>query len=295
MNGPDISTLSSNPQAFFAPFDAIVLVANSKDAAAALTAPSLGERPFFIFFNRVYRILDKPFRRDSLLVSRSSPVGASLVYRSQVSDAASLLEGAGFRGILNVRAREAERFSTSEEFGGHPVGFLDLAEWAMRFYPPGGRMPSTGFAMATWLAQQKLPQPIVLSGFTGVREEQWRLMDAHDWTWEQIVLGMLYKAGMLRRFAPGKAPEGWPVEALMAEFPQFTRDQLSATVVEVLANQLNGTRLVIDHVYSTLRPQLAVRRFLRWIRPRSRHVKERERLQKELAAAPAKDRPGGKA
>lgn len=282
MNGPDISTLSTHPQAFFASFDAIVLVANSRDAAEALTAPGLGERPLFVFFNRVYRIIDKPFTRDCILLSRSSPVGSSLVYRKELDDVVRLLKGPGFHGILNVRLEEREVLSKPEEFKGNPIGYLDLVEWSQRIYPLGRRMPSTGFGAAVWLAQQDLGKPIALSGFSGVRDGQWRVYDGHDWTWEQIVLHLFYKKGMLQNFKSGKFYDDWPVDTFLEAFPQVDAFEFAGTAAEVLSHRLAGTNRVIDSIFSALKIQLAVRDFIRSIRPRSWKAKERARLLEEI-------------
>ncbi|HEV7253411.1 MAG TPA: 3-deoxy-manno-octulosonate cytidylyltransferase [Mesorhizobium sp.] len=282
MTASDVSRLSADPQAFFAPYDAIVLVANSRDAAGVLSAPGLGERPLFVFFNRVYRIIDKPFDRDCMLVSRSSPVGSSLVYRGELDDVMALLKGPRFHGILNMRIEQRELLSKPEEFKGFPVGFLDLVDWISRIYPTGRRMPSTGFALAMWLARHQLPARIFLSGFTGTREADWRVYDGHDWTWEQIVLNLMYKKGKLHEFRHGKFFDLWPVAALQAEFPDIAGNELSTTAVEVLSNRLAGTNRVIDHIYSALRIQLAVRDFVRNLRPMSRKAKRRQELLGEL-------------
>ncbi|WP_152048422.1 3-deoxy-manno-octulosonate cytidylyltransferase [Aureimonas psammosilenae] len=280
-----ISSLSSDPHAFFAGFDSIVLVANSRDAASVLTAPGFGARPLFVFFNRVYRILDQPAVRDCILISRSSPVGASLVYRRELDDVMSLVQGPRFHGILNVRARDKEMLSPVEDFKGHPIGFLDLVDLARRFYPAGRRMPSTGFAFALWLAQQKLPIPIHLAGFSGVREAQWRVFDAHDWTWEQIVLNIMFKKKLLHPFLTGEYFDRWPVEALTAEFPDITPAEFSITSNEVLSHRLSGTNRVIDHIYSALRFQLAIRDLMRRLRPRSRKQRTRDKLLAEQSKA----------
>ncbi|GGD90025.1 3-deoxy-manno-octulosonate cytidylyltransferase [Aureimonas endophytica] len=273
-----IATLPGDAKGFFAGFSAIVLVANSRDAAAVLAAPEIGERPIFVFFNRVYRILDAPFHRDCLLISRSTPVGSALVYRNELTEVLSLLEGPNFHGVLNMRARDKEVFSKPEEFRGVPAGFLDLETWAQRMYPAGQRWPSSGFALAVWLAQQNLPMPIYLSGFSGVREAEWRVFDSHDWTWEQIVLNLMYKNDRLRLFRAGNYFDRWPSRALMADFPEITPEELSTTAMEVLSHRLGGTNRVLDHIYSSLKPQLAIRDFLRRIRPPSRKKRTRDRL-----------------
>ncbi|MBE7186327.1 MAG: 3-deoxy-manno-octulosonate cytidylyltransferase [Methylobacterium mesophilicum] len=278
---PSIASLTEDPRAFFAGFDSVVLVANSRDAAGVLAAPDIGARPLFVFFNRVYRILDEPFGRDCILVSRSTPVGSALIYRKELDDVLSLLKGPNFHGILNIRARDREVLSNPADFKGNPVGLLDLNDWILPMYPTGQRWPSSGFALSMWLAYQRLPIPIYLSGFNGVREAQWRVFDVHDWTWEQIVLNVMFKQDRLRRHSVGTYFDVWPVERLTAAFPEIGREELSTTAIEVLSHRLNGANRVIDHIYSSLKPQLAVRDFFRKLRPRSRKARTRDRLLTE--------------
>ena len=282
MTQPEIGKLAEDPRSFFAPFDSVVLVANSRDAAQALTSGALGERPLFMFFNRVYRILSQPFEGDCVLISRSSPVGASLVYRKELDDVLALLKGPKFHGILNVRARDAERLSNPEDFKGNDVAFLDLAPWSHKMYPAGRRMPSTGFAISLWLAEQKLGIPIYLAGFTGVREAGWRVFDAHDWGWEQIVLHIMHKKGLLHDAGVGKTADTWPVEAMVEHFEEITHDDIQWAAIETLSHRLGGTNRVIDHIYSALRLQLAVRDFFRVVRPRSRKARTRDRLLEQM-------------
>ncbi len=277
----DISTLTTDPRGFFAPYSSVVLVANSRDAVGILESQELGARPLFIFFNRVYRILSQRYDGDCMLISRSSPVGSSLVYRKELPDVLSLVEGKGFRGIINVRARDKERLSPAEDFQGRPVAFLDLADWAKAIYPKGRRMPSSGFAVAAWLAQQKIERPIYLAGFTGVREAQWRVFDAHDWSWEQVVLHIMFKKDMLRDAGVGRTVGDWPVRELLGYFGDITYDDFHVASAEALSHRLGGTNRVIDHIYSSLKVQLAVRDFFRRIRPRSRKARTRDRLLKE--------------
>jgi hypothetical protein len=64
----------------FEGFGRVVLVANSEAVDVAdLQARHAGA--LFVFFNKVYKVLDRPFAGDALLVARSGPAGANIVYR----------------------------------------------------------------------------------------------------------------------------------------------------------------------------------------------------------------------
>ena len=54
---------------------------------------ALPETSLFVFFNKVYKVLDKSFDRPSLLVARSGTSGANIVHRKEVKDVLQLLSG----------------------------------------------------------------------------------------------------------------------------------------------------------------------------------------------------------
>lgn len=275
-----IESLTTDPQAFLARFDSIVLVANSPAAAEVLREPGLGAKPLFIFFNKVFRILDRPFDGDSILVSRSSPVGSSLIYRKELPAVLRLLDGPNFHGILNIKANTRELLSPKADFGRDDVANLDLVDFTRPLYPEDGRMPSTGFALAVWLAHLKLGIPIRLAGFSGMREDNWRVYDVHDWTWEQIVLQLFYSKGLLVNAAA--AAHQWPVEGLLSQFEEISTADFQRTASQVLSDRLGGANRAIDLVFRTIKPQLAAAEFIRKLRPQSRKAKAREKLLERI-------------
>ena len=280
MAAPAIDTLPGDPRAFFARFDSIVLVANSPAAAEILTESGLGKNPLFIFFNKVFRIIDRPFEGNSVLVSRSSPVGSSLIYRKELPSVLRLLDGPNFQGILNIKANAGELLSPKADFGRDDVANLDLVDFTRALYPQDKRMPSTGFALAVWLAHLKLGVPIRLAGFSGMREDSWRVYDVHDWTWEQIVLQLFYSKGLLVDAAA--ASRAWPVEGLLSQFDGITPADFQRTASQVLSERLGGANRAIDLVFRTIKPQLAAAEFIRKLRPKSRKAKAREKLLERI-------------
>ncbi|MEO9786979.1 MAG: hypothetical protein ABJF67_05145, partial [Aurantimonas coralicida] len=121
--------------AFFGGFARVVLVANSDAVDIAALSARYGDGTLFVFFNKVFKVLDAPFDRPSLLIARSSQAGANIVYRREVGTVLQLLRGPQFHGIANLKAGAAETFSPAESFENAPVGFLDLAPVLL---PPTG-------------------------------------------------------------------------------------------------------------------------------------------------------------
>ena len=129
-------------------FSHIVLVANSD----AVNLPRLrAELPagttLFVFFNKVYKVLDAPFTGNALLVARSGTMGANIIHRREVADVLKFFSGDGFLGIMNLRVSDEERLSPAADFGGAPAGHVDLAGFFSDFYP-AGKMPTSGFGLA---------------------------------------------------------------------------------------------------------------------------------------------------
>src|SRR5580765_5861341 len=71
-------------RAIFAAFSHIVLVANSDEVRIDELQDAFPENALFVFFNKVYKVLDRPFTGNALLISRGGPRGANIVYRREV-------------------------------------------------------------------------------------------------------------------------------------------------------------------------------------------------------------------
>ena len=252
----------------------IVLVANggSTDVAALLREPP---GTLFVFFNRAFKVLERPFPRRSVLCVGCTPGGPNLVYKREQGRVLALLsaeraEGKPFEGVLQVRARSDDAYAPDEAFAPHPVARLDLAPTMAGAYPPGLK-PTTGFALACWLASLGTEARIVLHGFDATRSDRWKLFRDHDWTFEQMALCALAAAGSIERTGASE----WPMEAFLDRFvPGATLPP--AAMARVLSDRLSGVEVTLDKVWSTLRPVRAVDEAWRALRPRSRRRRERE-------------------
>ena len=256
--------------AFFRGFGTIVLVANSDAVRIDALRSRYGEDTLFVFFNKVYKVLDRAFDGPSLLVARSGPAGANIVYRREVGDVVALLRSPRFHGICNIRAGESERFSAPAEFAiPEPVGQLDLAPGLKGFYP-STHLATSGFALALFLVEAAPAARVVLAGFTARRSQKWKLFADHDWTFEQIVLRLLIRAGRLE--STGAVADD-VFGAIARRFPQFTPGEVSTVAGEVLAERLEGANLAIDDLLKLTRPQRRFDALLRRLKPKTRKAR----------------------
>lgn len=261
--------LANDPDAlaaFFRTFRTIVLVANSDDVDLHSLPGSGDDQTLYVFFNKVYKVLDRPFDRPCILVARSSPAGANIVYRREVDRVLRYFESDTFFGILNLRAGEAERFSAVHEFGGAPTGFLDLAGRFQGFYP-STHVCTSGFALALFLVEACPEIEVTLAGFTARRSAQWKLFADHDWTFEQIVLRLLARSGKLE-FAGGVDIN--PLAAIAARFPEIEPSEISFVAGEVLSERLENAHLGIDRLHALTRTQRALEAWARRLKPKTR-------------------------
>ncbi|WP_182084612.1 3-deoxy-manno-octulosonate cytidylyltransferase [Aureimonas sp. ME7] len=261
-------------RAFFARYETIVLVANSDAVRIDELRRAFGERTLFVFFNKVYKVLAEPFDGECVLVARSSPAGANIVYRREVDDVLRLVRSPAFRGIVNLRAGTHERFSSVEEFGGATdIGHLDLAPTMAGFYP-SGQVATSGFALAVFLAELDLSSRIVLAGFTARRSKRWKLFADHDWTFEQIVQRLLLRGGRLHTAGP--MPDDL-FRNVTQRFPELTSGDVAVVAGEVLAERLDGANSAIDDLLRTTRPQRRIGDWVRSLKPKTRKAKLAER------------------
>jgi hypothetical protein len=267
---------------FFADYSDIVMVANSEEADIEALASEFPPETLFIFFNKVYKILERPFDRPSLLACRSGMMGANVVHRREVADVVKFFDPADFRGVLNVVIGHGERFSPAPAFGGVPVQHVDLEPLLLDFYPEG-RFPTTGFALCIWLRQLQLPARISLIGFSSKRSEKWKVFDVHDWTFEQVALRLFHRSGKIRLLG---TPVANPYAGLAQKFPEYTETDIALTASEVLSDRHSNLSSVVDRLMS-------VTKILRYFDNSFRKIRPKTRKQKFLASQRDSGQPGG--
>ncbi|MFQ6163777.1 3-deoxy-manno-octulosonate cytidylyltransferase [Sinorhizobium meliloti] len=251
-------------RALFSRFSHVVLVANSDEVSVKELQEEYPGTALFVFFNKVYKILDEQFSGNSLLISRAQPRGANIVYRNEVADVVKLLAPQKFLGIMNIRLAEIERLNTSADYLGTPTGHLDLVGFCADFYPKD-KVATSGFAMALWLVNQSLPAEIVLAGFSAKRSDKWRVVNVHDWTFEQVFLRLFARVGKLTMHGSGPANS---YMTLASRFPELPAAEISATIAEVLSLRLSQTDAQVDKLISLTSAFRSIDEFLRRLKPK---------------------------
>ncbi|WP_085035158.1 3-deoxy-manno-octulosonate cytidylyltransferase [Ensifer aridi] len=257
-------TTTEQWRALFSPFSHIILVANSDQVSIKELQAEYPPTALFVFFNKVYKVLDEQFSGRSLLISRAQPGGANIVYRQEVADVVKLFSPDRFLGIMNIRLAASERLNSSSDYLGTPTGHLDLTGFCSDFYPDD-KVPTSGFAMALWLVDQQLPVEVVLAGFSARRSEKWRVVAIHDWTFEQIFLRLFARVGKLSMHG-GVAKNSYA--SLTSRFPELPAVEISSTIAEVLGSRLSQTDAQVDKLISLTNVLRSIDEFLRRLKPK---------------------------
>ncbi|MDL2410395.1 3-deoxy-manno-octulosonate cytidylyltransferase [Rhizobium calliandrae] len=247
-----------------AAFSHIVLVANSDAVDIGSLQTQFPPTALFVFFNKVYKVLDRPFHRPSLLISRGQPRGANIVYRGEVGDVVKFFPKEYFLGIMNIRLGLEEKLNPAADFQGAPTGHLDLVGFCRDFYTDG-KTPTSGFAIALWLSDLKLPGAIVLAGFSAKRSEKWRVVSVHDWTFEQTFLRLFARLGKITIHG-GVSANAY---AKLAErFCEIPTAEISLAAAEVLSERLSNTDAEVDRLISLTNMIRSTDNFLRRLKPK---------------------------
>lgn len=247
----------------FSPYSHIVLVANSAAVDVAALSAEYPPTALFVFFNRVSKVLNQPFRGHALLVARGQPRGSNIVYRGEVEEVLSFFETANFLGIMNIRLNAQERLNTAADFRNAPTGHLDLLGHFDDFYT-ASKTPTSGFAVTVWLSELRLASIIALAGFSARRTQQWRVVSVHDWTFEQVFLRMMAR---LDRIAIHGGVGVNAYHALATHFPEIDPAEIALTASEVLSERLSNTDSEVDKLISLTNFIRAADNLLRGLKP----------------------------
>jgi hypothetical protein len=251
-------------QEFFSRYSDIVLVANSDEVNIDALVAQNSANTLFVFFNKVYKVLDRPFVGNSLLLTRSGARGANLVTSGKVSKVLQYFGDNGFMGVVNLKIGDGEVFSPASAFPNVKVRHLDLTHLFSRFYPSNS-LPTSGFALCFWLTTLRLDAKITLAGFSSKRSERYQVFECHDWTFEQVLLRLMYRNGKIEFLGRDDTN---PYARLSAHFPEYTATEIALTANEVLSERLVNLSSIVDRL-------MHVTKFLRFVDRTYKRLKHR--------------------
>ncbi|MEZ2131661.1 MULTISPECIES: 3-deoxy-manno-octulosonate cytidylyltransferase [unclassified Sinorhizobium] len=257
-------TAAEDWRQLFAAFSHIVLVANSEAVDIRTIQPQYPPTTLFVFFNRVFKVLDRPFERHAILISRGQPRGSNIVYRKEVREVVKFFPKEYFLGIMNIRLGVEEKLNPAADFEGAPTGHLDLLGFCSDFYSEG-KTPTSGFAMALWLSEMRLPGTIVLAGFSARRSAKWRVVSVHDWSFEQTFLRLFARLGKIS--IHGGVSEN-AYARLAKRFPEIPPAEIALAASEVLSERLGNTDAEVDKLISLTNVIRDFDNFLRRLKPK---------------------------
>jgi hypothetical protein len=275
---PVVSTLHSEDwQALFSGFSHIVLVANSDEVNIENLETRFPPTTLFVFFNKVFKVLHQPFMRPALLLSRSGTLGANLAKSGKVDKVLPYFPDDSFLGVVNVKIASNEQLSPASDFGNANVRHLDLTEVFAPFYPRAS-VPTTGFALCFWLTTLNLGATITLAGFSSKRSERYKVLDVHDWTFEQVVLRLMFRRGKID--VVGRDADD-PYGQLTTHFPEYSPAEIALTADEVLGERLVNLSSIVDRL-------MHVTRFFRFLDRTYKRFKPKSQKQRQWEAMEGK-------
>ncbi len=266
-------------RAFFNRYSHIVLVANSEALDPQSMTTEFPGDTLFVFFNKVYKVLDSSFPGHAILVARSGMMGANIVHRREVDDVLKFFTSEKFLGILNIRTAPEERFSPVAAFNGATVMYGDLETLMSGHYPPD-KIPTSGFALVAWMRELQLTPKIVLAGFSGKRSARWKVFDVHDWTFERIYFRLLAQRGLITS-AEHARPSRF--DLLARHFPDAKFEEIQGAVNDALSTRLDHALTLIDGLMSLTKWQRALDQAFRKARPKTRKQRALDRQKKQAS------------
>ncbi|MBO9198084.1 3-deoxy-manno-octulosonate cytidylyltransferase [Rhizobium sp. 16-449-1b] len=260
-------------KSLLADYSDVVLVANSDEVNIEDLKARFPDTTLFIFFNKVFKVLNEPFTRHSMLFSRSGTLGANLVKSGKVDKVLPYFDMRTFHGVVNIKAGPDEQLSPASDFGDVHVRHLDLTDVFTPFYPRSS-VPTTGFALCFWLTTLNLGTRITLAGFSSKRSERYKVLDVHDWTFEQVLLRLMFRKGKIN--IVGREASN-PYADLSAHFPEFTPADIELTANEIIDERLGNLSSIVDRL-------MDVTRFLRFLDRTWKSLKPKSRKQRRWEA-----------
>ncbi|MBW9066409.1 hypothetical protein JNB71_24190 [Rhizobium herbae] len=259
MQGEDFEALLSR-------YEMVALIANSESVDIDVITSTLPEKTLYVFFTGCAKVLSRPFEKDAVLCHRLVAGGTRFLKSQKHFDKAYSLFKRHLKAEIGVIADR-----------GVPEGSPGLAaprkstlmpqtlDFDHTFGPlyPVDRMPTTGFAIAVWLAEKIPHANICLCGFTGTAGLQFSMYTEHDWTFEQITLQLFVKKGRIRRFEEQLSEPAGSFARIHNRFPEFSEATIALVATNVLASRFTGMERQVAKLWSKTKLERRIRGFFK--------------------------------
>jgi len=242
--------------ALFSRYTAVAILANSMALDLDAVQRELPANTLFVVFTYCNKILTSSFRRDTVIVHRMRDHRFAMNSNEVLRRSRELIDPAYLKSEIGLFVSLETDTSAQPRHDRDAVSFpvIDADAYFSSFYTRQHR-PSSGFGLALWLAERLNGIPIVLCGFTGVRDGSLKMSSMHDWTLEQTLLRILYREGKLVRFEDSKETLG-SVTRIAKAFPAFREEDIAAAALEVLNERTQGLDTLTATLLSVWRPIL---------------------------------------
>jgi hypothetical protein len=259
MQGRDFEALLSS-------YEMVALIANSESVDIDVITSTLPEKTLYVFFTGCAKILSRPFEKDAVLCHRLVAGGTRFLKSQKHFDKAYSLFTRHLKAEIGVIAdRGVSEGSPGLAAPRQSPLMPQTLDFDHAFGPlyPVDRMPTTGFAVAVWLAEKIPHATICLCGFTGAAGLQFSMYTEHDWTFEQIMLQLFVKRGRIRRFEEKLSEPAGSFARLQSRFPEFSEATIALVATNVLANRFTGMERQVAKLWSKTKLERQIRGFFK--------------------------------
>jgi hypothetical protein len=247
-------------------YEMVALIANSESVDISRIARTLPEKTLYVFFTGCAKVLEQPFGRDAVLCHRLVAGGTKFLKSQKHFDKAYSLFTNGLKAEIGVIA---ERSGANAAAALPAPRKSELVPYTLDFdytfgtLYPADRSPTTGFALALWLAEKAPSANVCLCGFTGVAGLQFNMYAGHDWTFEQIMLQLFVKKGRIRRFEDSLSEPAGTFAQIHNRFPEFSEATIALVATNVLSNRYTGMERQVAKLWSKTKLERRIRGFFK--------------------------------
>lgn len=253
-------------EAILADYEMVALIANSEAINIDAITQSMPARTLYVFFTGCAKVLSRPFEHDAVLCHRLVADGTRFLKSQKHFNRAYSLFAKPLKAEVGMLASPGVPDGTpplpaarSSKLVPYTLDF----DYTIGHIYPVKRVPTTGFAMAMWIAETMPKAQVCLCGFTGVASLNLSMYSEHDWTWEQILLQLFVKKGRILRFEEALSEPAGSCARIHARFPEFSEATIALVASNVLSNRFTGMERQVARLWVLTKFQRRVRGFFK--------------------------------